>query len=166
MTWTGILYLQINNLPLSWVLLPHMGRCTNYFFKPPRQGSKAASKPSRRRSFLQVATAFSPSWCCFYRSFHGHCSRELASLIPSTYPTSNPILSFKLTDTSVTITQSIYQEETPPLIQTSFIPRTSTVWNSLPNECFPSVCKLDSFKKMFTTIFSPHLGIVFLPYWD
>ena len=81
----------------------------------------------------------------FYRYFHGHCSDELASLVPNTYPSYNYSIQ---THRYIRNQHSVYL----PRINTttysnSFIPRTSALWNSLPNECFPSEYNLDSFKK-------------------
>ena len=73
-----------------------MDRFANYFFKSPRQGSKTASKVCRRSLFSKLQPLSHrcdvASLSLFYCYFHGHCSRELASLIPNTYTSSNPFI--------------------------------------------------------------------------
>ena len=81
----------------------------------------------------------------FYRYFHGHCSNELASLIPNTYPASDSLIQ---THRYFRNKNAVYlPRRNTTTYSNSFIPRTSTLWNSLPNECFPSEYNLDSFKK-------------------
>jgi len=78
----------------------------------------------------------------FYRYFHGHCSLEIKNII------SDPVRCVRATRTS---TQSHPFEVTLPHLRTlahksSFIPRTSQLWNSLPSTTFPESCNLSSFK--------------------
>ena len=78
----------------------------------------------------------------FYKYFHGHCSSELSSLVPRlrTFQRSTRLAtsSHKLTVQLPTCHKSLYSN--------SFFPRTSALWNSLPNLCFPPSYDLQSFK--------------------
>ena len=69
----------------------------------------------------------------FYRYFHGHCSQEIKNIIP------DPVRHVRTTRRS---TYSHPFQVTLPNPQTishksSFIPRTSQLWNSLPHTTFP-----------------------------
>ena len=85
----------------------------------------------------------------FYRYFHGHGSGELASLIP------NLVQTQKCNRNQ----NAVYlPRRNTTTYSNSLIPRTSTLWNSLPNECFPSEYNLDSLKKKCSPQ-SPHLAL-------
>jgi len=87
---------------------------------------------------------FTPSFCIlrfcrfadlsiFYRNFHGHCSHEIQNIIP------DPVRRVK---TTRSYTYSHPFQITLPNPQTlshksSFIPRPSQLWNSLPPTTFP-----------------------------
>ena len=78
----------------------------------------------------------------FYRYFHGHCSQEIKNSIP------DPMRHVRTTRSS---THSRPFQITLPNPQTlahksSFIPRTSQLWNSLPPTSFPESYNLSSFK--------------------
>ena len=83
------------------------------------------------------------SLCLFYKYFHGRCSAELASLVP---PRKDFTLKTRLYDTAHPFTVNL------PLItkdyrRSSFFPRTSNLWNSLPLKCFPTTYNMQSFKE-------------------
>ena len=78
----------------------------------------------------------------FYRYFQGHCSQEIKNIIP------DPVRRVRTTRSS---TYSHPFQVTLPNPQTlayksSFIPRTSQLWNSLPPTTFPESYNLSSFK--------------------
>ena len=78
----------------------------------------------------------------FYRYFHGKCSDELHSLVP-------PIRSFPVRTRFAVSVHPFFVDI--PKIRTkfhmdSFFPRTSSLWNSLPSECFPASYNLHLFK--------------------
>ena len=78
----------------------------------------------------------------FYRYFHGHCSQEVKNFIP------DPVRRVRTTRSS---TNSHPFQVTLPNPRTqshksSFIPRTSQLWNSLPPTTFPDSYNLSSFK--------------------
>ena len=78
----------------------------------------------------------------FYRYFHGHCSQEIKNIIP------DPMRRVRTTRSS---THSHPFQVTLPNPRTlahksSFIPRTSQLWNSLPPTSFPESYNLSSFK--------------------
>ena len=78
----------------------------------------------------------------FYRYFHGHCSQEIKNIIP------DPMRRVRTTRSS---THSHPFQVTLPTPRTlahksSFIPRTSQLWNSLPPTTFPESYNLSSFK--------------------
>ena len=78
----------------------------------------------------------------FYRYFHGNCSQEIKNIIP------DPVRRVRTTRSS---TYSHPFQVTLPNSRTlshksSFIPRTSHLWNSLPLFTFPESYNLPSFK--------------------
>ena len=78
----------------------------------------------------------------FYRCFHGHCSQEIKNIIPDL------VRRVRITRNS---TYSHPFQATLPNPRTlshnsSFIPRTSQMWNSLPPTTFPESYNLSSFK--------------------
>ena len=78
----------------------------------------------------------------FYRYFHGHWSQEIKNIIP------DPVRRVRTTRSS---TYSHPFQVTLPNPRTlshksSFIPRTSQLWNSLPPTTFPESYNLSSFK--------------------
>ena len=78
----------------------------------------------------------------FYRHFHGHCSQEIKNIIP------DPVRRVRTTRSS---TYSHSFQVTLPIPRTlahksSFIPRTSQLWNSLPPTTFPVPYNLSSSK--------------------
>ena len=78
----------------------------------------------------------------FYRYFHGHCSAELSSLCP-------PLKTFQRA-TRLSSSSHRFTVLTPDchkkLYSRSFFPRTSCLWNSLPQSYFPSEYKFQLFK--------------------
>ena len=85
----------------------------------------------------------------FYRHYFGRCSSELAELVPLPYSRERSThYSERLHDFSVTIPRC-YKD----VYVNSFFPRTATLWNSLPIECFPLTYDLSSFKCKLTDIF-------------
>ena len=75
----------------------------------------------------------------FYRCYFGRCSSELAKLI--WIPYSRGRFTYILHGFSVTIPRC-YKD----IYVNSFFPRTTTLWNSLPIECFPFTFDLNDFK--------------------
>jgi len=84
------------------------------------------------------------SLALFYRYFNGHCSDELASLIPDRYPVSYYNRKYR----SDFNTNAVYlPRRNTSTYSESFIPRTASIWNSLPDDCFPETYNLDLFKR-------------------
>ena len=84
----------------------------------------------------------------FYRYFHGHCSQEIKNIIP------DPVRRVRTTRSS---TYSHPFKVTLPNPQTlshksSFIPRTSQLWNLLTPTTFPESYNLSSFKSNINKI--------------
>ena len=78
----------------------------------------------------------------FYRYDLGRCSSELAQLVPLPFSWGrSTCYSDRLYDFSVTIPRC-YKD----VYVSSFFPRTSRLWNSLPIECFPLTYDLNGFK--------------------
>ena len=78
----------------------------------------------------------------FYHYFHGHSSQEIKNIIP------DPMRHVR---TTISSTHSHPFQVTLPNPRTlahksSFIPRTSQLWNSLPPTTFPESYNLSSFK--------------------
>ena len=89
---------------------------------------------SHRRLFADLSI--------FYRYFHGHCSQAIKNFIP------DPVRRVRTTRSS---TYSHPFQVTLPNLRTlshksSFIPRTSQLWNSLPPTTFPESYNVSSFK--------------------
>ena len=74
----------------------------------------------------------------FYKYFHGSCSDELKSLTP-------PIKSFLCKTHPFTVQTPFCQKD---FYSTSFFPRTSELWNSLPLSCFPPSYNLQTLSVM------------------
>ena len=77
----------------------------------------------------------------FYKYYHGRCSAELLSLVPpkvAKHVTRLSANSHPFTVVVPTCKKSFYSS--------SFFPRTSVLWNSLPLSCFPDSYDLHSFK--------------------
>ena len=77
----------------------------------------------------------------FYRCFHGRCSQEIKNIVP------DPVRRVRITRSS---TYSHPFQVTLPNPRTlshksSFIPRTSQLWKSLPPTTFPESYNLSSF---------------------
>ena len=78
----------------------------------------------------------------FCRYYFGRCYSELAQLLRLPFPRGrSTCYSDRLDDFSVTIPRC-YKD----VSVNSFFPRTSTLWNSLPIERFPSIYNLNGFK--------------------
>ena len=78
----------------------------------------------------------------FYKYYHGLCSDELSSLVP---PTKVFNRRTRLSTNSHTFTVEVPSCK-KKFYSSSFFPRTSVLWNSLPSACFPEGCNLGSFK--------------------
>ena len=74
----------------------------------------------------------------FYRYYFGRCSSELTQLVPLPFSRGG---STHYSDFSVTIPRC-YKD----FYVSSFFPRTASLWNSLPIECFPLTYDLSGFK--------------------
>lgn len=79
----------------------------------------------------------------FYRYINGHCSNEICNIMPS-FSTPDPRLRSSSTANRFSVvvdrarTQRFYE---------SFIPRTSRLWNLLPDTIFPESYNLPKFKR-------------------
>ena len=78
----------------------------------------------------------------FYRYFHGHCSQEIRDIIPV------PLRHVRTTRSSTYSHPFQVSLPNPQSLsdKSSFIPRTSNLWNVLPSSCFPESYNLPSFK--------------------
>ncbi|XP_065681395.1 uncharacterized protein LOC136095097 [Hydra vulgaris] len=78
----------------------------------------------------------------FYKYYNGHCSKELATLVPPTKihscVTRHLIKSHPFFVTVPKCSKNSYSS--------SYFPQTSVLWNLLPSSCFPDSYKLQSFK--------------------
>ena len=79
---------------------------------------------------------------CKKAYFHGHCPDDLKELTHSLKTFSRTTrLSFAAHPLTIEI-PNFHKT----LYSSSFFPRTARLWNSLPSDCFPSDCDLQSFK--------------------
>ncbi|XP_065662730.1 uncharacterized protein LOC136085357 [Hydra vulgaris] len=69
----------------------------------------------------------------FSKNYKGHSSKELASLLPSTKIHSR-ITRHSIKCHSFSVTVPKYSKNA---YSSSYFPRTSALWNSLPSSCFP-----------------------------
>ena len=78
----------------------------------------------------------------FCRYFHGHCSQEMKNIIP------DPVRRVRTTRSSTYSHPFQVTLLNPRTLshKSSFIPRTSQLWNSLPPTTFPESYNLSSFK--------------------
>ena len=78
----------------------------------------------------------------FYRYFHGHCSQEIRNIIP------DPVRRVRTTRSSTYAHNFQVTLPNPRTLchKSSFNPRTSQLWNSLPPTTFPESYNLSSFK--------------------
>ena len=78
----------------------------------------------------------------FYRYCHGHCSQEIKTIIP------DPMRRARTTRSSTHSHPFQVTLANPRTLahKSSFIPRTSQLWNSLPPTTFPESYNLLSFK--------------------
>ena len=84
----------------------------------------------------------------FYRYYFGRCSYELAQLVSLPYSQGRPTrYSDRLHAFSAAIPRC-YKN----VYVNSFCPRTAKLWNSLPIECFPSICNLSVILDMVSFI--------------
>ena len=78
----------------------------------------------------------------FYRYYFGRCSSELAQLVPLHFSWGrSTCYTYNLYDFSVTI-PGCYKD----VYANSFFSHTTSLWNSLPIECFPLTYDLNAFK--------------------
>jgi len=78
----------------------------------------------------------------FYRYFHGHCSADLHGLAPS--PKTFDQVTRQSTHAHPYTVEKPFGNK--GFYSSSFFPRTSELWNSLPASCFPGRYDLQSFK--------------------
>ena len=80
----------------------------------------------------------------FYRYFHGKCSDELKDLVPAR------VVNHHITRSSVASADHPYLLRVPGCRRNfharTFFPHTTTLWNSLPPDCFPAQFNLGLFK--------------------
>ena len=82
----------------------------------------------------------------FYRYFHGHCSQEIKNIIP------DPVRCVPTTRNSTYSHPVKVKLPNPRTLahKSSFIPRTSQLWNSLPPTTFPESYNFSSVKTNIT----------------
>ena len=78
----------------------------------------------------------------FYKYLHGHCSDDLKLLTPD-IKTFNRVTRYSTKAHSMTVQVPSCNKH---FYTTSFFPRTSRLWNSLPSSCFPTGYDLQRFK--------------------
>ena len=78
----------------------------------------------------------------FYKYFHGSCSNELKSLTP-TLKSFNRVTRYSANAHPFTVQLPYCNRQ---FYSTSFFPRPSDLWNSLPSSCFPPSYELQKFK--------------------
>ena len=95
-----------------------------------------------RKLILPAAFSFSSilNISIFYRYFHGHCSQEIKNIIP------DPVRRVRTTRSSTYAHPFQVTLPNPRTLshKSSFIPRTSQLWNSLPptTSLNPTICHL------------------------
>ena len=140
--------------PMYGVVLPCLGWCSHVWGGAPKSSLHLLAKiPSKAVRFINNPNLTNSSQSLshrrlvadlsnFYPYFHGHCSLEIKNIIP------DPVRRVQTTRSS---THSHLFQVTLPNPQTlphksSFIPRSSQLWNSLPSTIFPESYNLSSFK--------------------
>ena len=78
----------------------------------------------------------------FYKYHYGHCSDDLKSLTPG-IKTFNRVTRYSTKAHSMTVQVPTSYKH---FYTSSFFPRTSRQWNSLPSSCFPACYDLQKFK--------------------
>ena len=100
-----------------------------------------------RTAVPSLAASHVANLSLFYRYFFDSCSSELAELVPLPYSWERSTrYSDILQDFSVAIPRC--GKDVYPI---SFFPRTVTLWNSLPIECFPLTYDLSGFNSRIYT---------------
>lgn len=79
----------------------------------------------------------------FYRYFHGFCSKEISEIMPPLYVRDNRLRSSVAAHSRTVAVEYARTNR----FSNSFIPRTSQLWNNLPNYVFPDSYNLQKFKK-------------------
>ena len=115
--------------------------CSRNHINPKQLGPSRLTKEKHRISRKPARKAVE-GLSIFYRYFHGHCSLEIRKIIP------DPVRRVRTTRSS---TQSHPFQVMLPNPRTlahksSFVPRTSQLWNSLPSTAFPESYNLSCFK--------------------
>ena len=98
------------------------------------------------------------SLCTFYRHFFLQPSLELTGILPSA-----------VTSIRVTRSSTSCHPFAVTIPKSSYIPRTSRLWNSLPSSVFPIVPNMASFKSAINSyllIQSWFLNFVLLYWWE
>ena len=86
-----------------------------------------------------------------YRYFHGRCFDELHQMVP---PLKKFVRRTQLANMSHQYILDILKAKSKFHSQ-SFFPRTASIWNRLPQSCFPDIYNLGLFKSRVNKILSP-----------
>ena len=135
--------------PMYRILSSSLGWCPYLLLGNVRQATKTnIQKPSLAASLEPLALRGNvASLSLFYRYYFGRCLK-LAQLVPLPFSRGRSTrYSDRLHDFSVTIPRCYNVCHDSLFV--SFFPRTATLWNSLPLECFPSTYDLSGFKSRF-----------------
>ena len=139
------LYLyEIYHTPMYGILLSCLDWCPYLLLGIVRQATKTNRQGCWSFTCCSSWILGSSSKCdqLFYRYYFGRCSAKLAQLVPLYFPRGRSTsYSDRLHDFSATIPRC-YKD----VYVNSFFPRTATLWNSLPIECFPLTYDLSSLK--------------------
>ena len=100
----------------------------------------------------------------FYRYIYGHCSKDLPSIIPKRYSLMNSSIENVRSHCNQWAVYLPHRNTTT--YSDSFIHRTASMWNSIPNFCFPSVYNLDMSKKNIHKYLyaSPRFSLFLVPF--
>ena len=136
-------YIQIPDSSFSGLLLSCLGdapkSALHLLYRVQSKAIRLNDNPNLTNSLQSL------SHCClvadfsiFYRYFHGRCSQRIKNSIPE------PVRCARITRSSTHL--HLFQVTQTNPHKSSFIPRISQLWNSLPSTTFHQSYNLPSFK--------------------
>ena len=140
-------YIQISDSSFSGVLILCLGWCSRIFSTSSRKVQPRAirviNSPNLTISlqYLSFIVVWLQIFTFFYRFFHGHCSLEIKNIMSDLF---RHVRHTRSSTQSHPFQVMLYN---PRILshKSSFIPRTSQLWNTLPSTSFPESYTLSYF---------------------